>query len=184
MIGCLLISACGVSDYINRKKITTAPVYPATPETSECKFNALRMQRVQKYINRVRTSATVCGNKSYPAVAAIQWNHQLFQAAQTHSDDMAQNNFLAHQGTRGLLPRDRVSNAGYDWTRVAENIAGGLETPEQTIDQWLASKEHCENIMNPSHKEFAMACTRNNIADYRIYWTLILASRTHNTERL
>ena len=171
-----LLSACGVSDYINSKKISNAPVYEAAPKTSECEFSEIRIQRVTNYINRVRSSAQQCGKTSYSAAPTIQWNQKLSVAAKSHSDNMANNNFLDHKSPRGLAPSDRVSNAGYQWKTVAENISGGTDTPEQTIEQWLASPGHCHNLMNPAHTEFALACTRNNISDYRIYWTLVLAS--------
>ena len=176
LFGSILLSSCGVSDYINRKKITSAPVYKAPPQTSECNFNSRRIERVTSYLNKIRSTTQVCGGKPYTAAATVHWNNKLSIAAKDHSNDMAENNFLDHKGSRGLVPSDRVSNTNYDWKTVAENIAGGADTPEQTIEQWLTSPGHCHNIMNPAHSEFALACTRNNISDYRIYWTLVLAS--------
>jgi len=172
----LLMYSCGVSDYINRKKISNAPVYKAEPKTSECDFSSLRIQRVTSYINRVRATAQICGDNSYAAAPAVRWNNKLSIAAKNHSDDMAEKNFFSHKGSHGLVPSDRVANADYDWKTVAENISGGTDTPELAIEQWLASPGHCHNIMNPAHTEYALACTRNNISDYRIYWTLVLAS--------
>jgi len=170
------ISACGVSDYINSKKIASAPKYAAPEKTSECEFSDRRIQRVSSYLNQIRSTEQQCGNTPYNQAPTIKWNSKLATAAKVHSDDMAENNLFNHEGSHGLLPRDRVSNAGYDWKTTAENIAGGADTPEQVIEQWLASPGHCHNIMNSSHTEFALACTRNNISDYRIYWTLVLAS--------
>lgn len=172
----LFISSCGVSDYINSRKITKAPVYKEPPKTSQCDFSELRIQRVISYINALRSQSRVCGEKSYPAAPAISWNNKLSLAALTHSDDMADNNFFAHKGSSGLSASERVSNANYNWKTVAENIAGGTDTPEQTLDQWMASPGHCHNLMNSDHTEFGLACTRNNLSDYRVYWTLVLAS--------
>ena len=92
---------------------------------------------------------------------------------------MADNNFLTHDGSHGLILGERVANEGYDWKSVAENIAGGTDTPEQTIEFWLSSPGHCQNLMNAIHTQFGLACTRNNISDYRIYWTMVLASPRH-----
>tara|TARA_R110002049_G_scaffold2743_3_gene21061 strand:+ start:110675 stop:111256 length:582 start_codon:yes stop_codon:yes gene_type:complete len=173
----LVISSCGVSDYINNKKIANAPVYKSPLKTSECDFNELRVKRVVNYINAMRAQARTCGNTSYPTAPAIKWNNSLSIAAKTHADDMAKNNFFRHKGSLGLIASDRVSNAGYNWKTVAENIAGGTETPEQTIDQWLLSAGHCHNLMNKMHTDIGLACTRNDLSDYRIYWTLVLASQ-------
>ncbi len=172
----LTISACGVSDYINSKKIANAPVYKTPAKTSECEFSQLRIQRVVKYINAMRAQPRVCGDKAYSSAPEIKWSNQLANAAVSHSDDMANNNFFNHKGTLGLIASDRVSNAGYNWKTVAENIAAGTDTPEQTIDQWVISAGHCHNLMNHLHTDIGLACIRNNLSDYRIYWTLILAS--------
>lgn len=176
IISSFALYSCGVSDYINSKKIANAPSFVSPVKTSECEFNERRIQRVSNYLNKIRSSKRLCGSENYPAVPAINWNHNLYIAAKSHSDDMAENNFFNHKNSRGLSPSDRVTNADYDWRSVAENIAGGENTPEQTFEQWLASPGHCHNLMSSSHTEFALACTRNNISDYRIYWTLVLAS--------
>ena len=180
----MAISACGVSDYINSKKIANAPVYKAPAKTSECEFNQLRIKRVLNYINALRAQPRICGDKSYSSAPEIKWNNKLANAAVSHSDDMANNNFFKHKGTLGLIASDRVSNAGYDWKTVAENIAAGTDTPEQTIDQWVISAEHCHNLMNNAHTEIGLACTRNNLSDYRIYWTLVLASSSSSSVSL
>ena len=174
----ILLSAggCGVSDYINSKKISNAPVYKAPPKTSECEFNELRVKRVVNYINRIRSESRSCGGKQYPAAPKITWSGTLSMAANSHSDDMADNNFFDHEGSSGLSASERLSATGYDWKTVAENISAGTDTPEQTIEQWMLSAGHCHNMMNSAHTEIGLACTRNNLSDYRIYWTLVLAS--------
>lgn len=176
LIAIHFMSGCSVSDYINSKKIANAPVYKAPPKTSECEFSELRIRRVINYVNTLRAQARTCGSKPYAAAGNVQWNRKLSAAALTHSDDMANNNFFSHKGSSGLNANDRVSNAGYDWKTVAENIAGGTDTPEQTIDQWIISAGHCHNLMNTAHTDIGLACKRNNLSDYRIYWTLVLAS--------
>ncbi len=171
-----MLSSCGVSDYINSRKIAKAPVYKEPAKTSQCEFSDLRIQRVVNYINALRSQSRICGEKTYPTAPEIMWNNKLSLAALTHSDDMASNNFFDHKGSLGLSASDRVSNAGYNWKTVAENIAGGTDTPEQTLDQWMISPGHCHNLMNSAHTEIGLACTRNNLSDYRVYWTLVLAS--------
>ncbi len=175
-----LLYSCGVGDYINSKKIANAPSYETPAKTSECDFSERRIQRVTKYLNKIRASAQLCGDTNYPIAPAIQWNHKLSIAAKSHSNDMAENDFFNHLGSAGSRPSDRVSNTGYDWKTVAENIAGGADTPEQALEQWLSSPGHCHNMMSANHREFALACTRNNISEYRIYWTLVLASPNAN----
>ena len=172
----VLINGCGVSDYINSRKISSAPTYEEPPKTSQCNFSDLRIQRVVNYINLYRSNSQVCGDKTYPAASSIRWNKKLYQAADVHSRDMAKRDFFDHTGSDGLSSSERVANVGYDWQTVAENISAGTDTPEQTIEQWIASPGHCHNIMKNAHTEIGMACKIDPLSEYKIYWTLVLAS--------
>ena len=176
------ISSCGVSDYINRKKVAKANAKLTEIEkrdsklTGKCDNNQLRVERIIKYINRARAVKRQCGDKSYAAAPAIGWNIKLFAAASLHSNDMAENNFFSHTGSNNSTTGERVTDVYYDWKAVAENISAGTITPEQTIDRWLASPGHCHNLMNPVYVEIGLACTINPDTEYEIYWTLVLAA--------
>ena len=179
----VLLGSCGVSDYVNRKKIIKATekkpvekVQVAKVASSKCEVNQLRIDRVIKYINRVRAKQQVCGDKAYAPAQAVTWNTKLFKAASEHSQDMATHNLFSHSGSDNSSTGERASAAGYDWKAVAENISGGTDTPEQTIDRWVTSPGHCHNLMNPAYTEVGMACVVNRASEYEIYWTLVLAN--------
>ena len=179
----ILLGSCGVSDYINRKKIVNAtekaPVKKETQvasvTSSKCEVNELRINRIIKYINRVRSRQHTCGDKTYAPAPAISWNSKLYLAANGHSRDMATHNLFSHTGSDNSSTGTRVTATGYNWKAVAENISGGTDTPEQTIDRWVASPGHCHNLMNPVYSEIGMACIVNRTSEYEIYWTLVLA---------
>ena len=178
----ILLSSCGVSDYINRKKIVKANTKISTEQSaqpatsSKCEASDSRKDRIVKYINQARSEEQLCGNKTYEAAPLIVWNTDLFNAAKLHSNDMAQHNIFSHTGSDHSTTGKRVTQVGYDWKAVAENISAGTDTPEQTVDRWLTSPGHCHNLMNPVYTEFGLACTINPDADYQIYWTLVLAT--------
>ncbi len=175
-IAALLLSSCGVSDYINSKKISRAPVYKAPAKSSQCEISEQRIKRTVNYINSIRAIPQNCGGKEYDQTNDISWNEALYNAAFIHSQDMAQNSNLSHTGSNNSLAGIRISSVGYKWRSVAENISGGTETPEQTIDRWMASSGHCHNIMNPAYTEIGMACASEKSSEYGVYWTLVLAS--------
>ena len=181
VIFAVLVSSCGVSDYINRKKITKAvKKEPIKKEqavkvtSSKCDSSEVRINRMVKYINRARAKKRNCGDEIYSPVQAVSWNTLLYNAASVHAQDMATHNLFSHTGSDNSSTGDRVSDTGYDWKAVAENISGGTDTPEQTIDRWLASPRHCHNIMNAIYTEIGMACVVNHASEYEIYWTLVL----------
>lgn len=96
-------------------------------------------------INQARASANL------PALTA---NPQLMSSAQTHSVDMACNNYLGHTGTDGSWIGDRIKAAGYITNSYEEIIAIG--TPKNAMDQWAADAPHWEVVLNPTVTEFGV----------------------------
>jgi uncharacterized protein YkwD len=47
----------------------------------------------------------------------------------------------------------RISDAGLVWQRAGENIATGFVTPRAVVTAWMASVDHCQNILNPSYAD-------------------------------
>jgi len=126
-------------------------------------------------VNNARSQPRECGSESYPATAALSWHCTLEDVAYAHSRDMGDNNFFSHKGSDGLSVGDRVSNAGYDWSAVGENIAAGQQTIDMVMAVWLDSPGHCANIMSSVYTEFGAASYSVDGSDYPIYWTQVFA---------
>ena len=52
---------------------------------------------------------------------------------------------------------------GLKFKRAGENVAGGIETPEEVMEGWMNSKGHRENILDPKF-------TKIGIGRYGNYW--------------
>ena len=89
---------------------------------------------------------------------------------------MAANNFFSHEGRDGRFADARIDATGYQWERVGENLAAGSGSPEQAVEGWLASPEHCANLMNPAFTEMGAAYVTNPDADVIIYWTQVFGT--------
>ena len=63
----------------------------------------------------------------------------------------------------------RVNNAGYLWSWIAENILNGESSVDRTMQGWLNSPGHCLNIMNANAKDVGSANKGK-------YWTQVFAS--------
>lgn len=122
-------------------------------------------------INDARAGDRSCGDEFKPAVAPLAWNCTIAEAAQGHSEDMADNNFFSHTGSDGLGIAERLNNAGYEWSAAAENIAAGQESVQQVMQAWLDSPGHCVNIMGQNYTEVGAALAENEESEYRLYWT-------------
>ena len=127
-------------------------------------------------INDVRRQPRACGPSNLPAASALSWHCTLGEVALQHSRDMGDTNFLNHIGSDGLSPGDRVTNAGYDWSAIAENIAAGQQSIEAVLADWLESAGHCSNIMGAAYTEFGSASYAVEGSDYPIYWTQVFAA--------
>jgi hypothetical protein len=57
-----------------------------------------------------------------PPAQPLALNAQLITAARRHSQDMFENSFQGHTGTDGTQPRDRVTQSGYSWQSIGENV--------------------------------------------------------------
>jgi uncharacterized protein YkwD len=107
----------------------------------------------------------------------LQFNAQLNNAAQSHSQDMALGDYFSHTGSNGSLVSDRALGAGYKYSYVGENIAAGQVTPQEVVEAWMNSPGHKANIMNPYFQEIGIGYyyldmysdTGNN--NFNHYWT-------------
>ncbi|KAA0941725.1 MULTISPECIES: CAP domain-containing protein [unclassified Pseudomonas] len=128
-------------------------------------------QQVLEMINAARNQPRQCGGQAFAATKPLAWNTQLASAADSHSRNMANNNFFDHLDRDGRTPGDRAELAGYIGQAISENIAAGLDTPRKVVDGWLASPGHCANLMNPQLRELGAAYGLDPKSDAGIYWT-------------
>ncbi|MEB3343107.1 CAP domain-containing protein [Okeania sp.] len=80
----------------------------------------------------------------------------LNQAAQTHSENMALQDFFDHIGLDGSSAGDRIEATGYEFLAWAENIAAGQQTPEEVVEGWMNSDGHRANILAPDLEEIGV----------------------------
>jgi uncharacterized protein YkwD len=57
------------------------------------------------------------------------------------------------QFTHGNNFAGRISAVGYNWQTAGENIATGFTTPRQVVAAWMASPDHCRNILDPNFRD-------------------------------
>ena len=130
--------------------------------------------QVLRLVNEARGHARTCGTQQFQPAAPVEWNATLASAALHHSTDMAKRNYFAHKAPDGRVVDDRAAAAGYDWQHIAENIAAGQGSPAQAVAGWLASPNHCVNVMGPEFTEMGAAYAINQRSDTRIYWAQVL----------
>jgi len=142
---------------------------PAAP-TPDSYIDAQKIPEIVDLINDVRRKGRRCGKKYYPAAKPVAWNEQLAEAALSHSRDMVVRGYFEHDNPDGMTPGHRAIAAGYIWTAIGENIAKDSDSPLKTVEVWVKSPGHCENMMDRRMAEIGAARAVN-------YWTLVLGRR-------
>jgi len=105
---------------------------------------------------------------------------RLMVAAKRHNLDIARYALMQHTGTDCSQLADRVWDAGYTWTKIAENLAGGNESAVTTMRQWTGSSRHLMQMTLPGMTEAGIAYDFNpspprSGIPIKHFWTLILA---------
>ncbi|TVP44740.1 MAG: CAP domain-containing protein [Gemmatimonadales bacterium] len=130
--------------------------------------------RWESLLNGVRAQPRDCGGDPYAAAPPLRWDPRLGTAARGHSRDMATTRTLNHAGSDGRTPWDRIAAAGYEFSAVAENVAGGQPDARAAVESWIRSPGHCVNLMNPAFRDFGAAGERGS--NGTMYWTLKLGA--------
>lgn len=113
-------------------------------------------------------------------LSPVTLQDNLTSAAQTHSVNMALQDFFSHTGQDGSSFSDRVSRTGYNWSRVTENIAAGYNTASSVVEGWMNSPGHRANILDANVTQMGIGykflSTDTGSVNYGHYWTQVFAS--------
>jgi uncharacterized protein YkwD len=98
-------------------------------------------------------------DKELPALAL---SPALSKIARAHSENMAHQGKMEHK-LDGKEAVDRLRDAGYMFTKVAENIAEGEEGVElaKIMKAWMDSEGHRKNILHPECSEIGVGIARD-----------------------
>ena len=69
----------------------------------------------------------------------------------------------------------RVTEAGYRWSAVGENIAAGQKSVDEVVAGWLSSPGHCANIMKAEFTAMGAARVEASDPRYSPLWTQVFA---------
>lgn len=147
--------------------IVVAQPFTTPPERDAAAIGRL----VLALTNQARAHPRTCGSQRFPGVPPLSLASALTHAARAHARDMAVHAFFSHTGSDGSTPGERATRSGYRWSMVGENIASGVRTPRAAVAGWLASPEHCANIMTPGFRAMGVAFAVNPADAAVIVWT-------------
>lgn len=131
---------------------------------------------VLEQTNLKRSESQDCGvHGRQSAAGSLQLNAELLIAAQIHAEDMAEGQFLAHEGSDGSSPFARADRAGYPGQSVGENVARGYANPASVVEGWKNSDGHCINMMNGTYTELGVGHAR--ASDGEQFWVQLFGNQ-------
>lgn len=131
--------------------------------------------RALQLVNEARARGAHCGAQSFGPAPPLTLSGTLADVALGHAADMAVNDYFEHRDLSGQSPADRVRASGYQEKLVGENIAYGPKSVEEVVQGWLASPDHCENIMDPRFAQMGIALAPGRAARRGLFWVQLLA---------
>ena len=148
----------------NTPKPPTA-TFTATSSVCVPSGNAAYEDQVITLINQERAAE---------GLPALTKNSKLTTAARRHSTDMACTDTWSHTGSDGSEPWDRVTDAGYSWSRVTENIAASTSqyfSPASVVNLWMNSPGHKKNILDANVIHIGVGFRYEDNGGYDAYYT-------------
>ena len=107
-------------------------------------------QLVLEYINRARANPVAEGQRlgidiheglSDPTLVGprppLAMNPILLNIATAHTQDMYNQNYFSHNDPNGTTPFDRMTHAGYNYAMAGENMAGGVDTTSNQLEDFM-----------------------------------------------
>ncbi len=91
------------------------------------------------------------------SLAGLQISEQLSKAAFLKAQNMYSEQYWAHVSPSGIQPWKWFGDVGYNYSYAGENLAKNYPSAQVTVDAWMKSPTHRENIMNKEYTEVGFA---------------------------
>jgi uncharacterized protein YkwD len=164
LAGTLFLAGCpSAGDFEDATPVAGMTVEGLGGRSAGCAAPANKDALVARVVELVNQERTKRG------LNPVTLNPTLCRIADDYACEMITKGFFDHTDPDGLGPGQRAINAGYIFLAIGENLAGGQNSPEQAMKEWMNSKEgHRENILAPQWREIGVAVRLGGI--YGIYW--------------
>lgn len=109
--------------------------------------------------------------RTYMGLSNLQWESKAEAAARGHSQDMADNNYFAHNSQDGTRFSARLQAEGISYRSCGENICAGSGDAIYMVIGWIGSSGHRDGILTTGFKYIGVGVAYNTSAKWMIYGT-------------
>jgi uncharacterized protein YkwD len=107
-------------------------------------------------------------------VGPLRLNSMLGEAADVRAYESYVN--FSHTRTNGSRFSTAITEVGYNWSYVGENLAAGNRSVLASFNQWMNSQGHYENMIRPEYEFMGVGYYENLNGIYRYYWVQLFSS--------
>ncbi len=122
------------------------------PHTGGCPNTLTPARRAPSYVIRTAVLCLLNRDRHARGLPRLIESSALDDSAQHWATYLV----ATHQFTHGTNFAGRLSAAGYRWQTAGENIATGYGTARGVVAAWMASPDHCRNILDPSFRNIGV----------------------------
>ena len=168
--------------------VTRAMEFDAKRKTGEIYYDTVKKQYVEKVYSipesppvamvdsfATKTITLVNKERQTKQVAKLSHDKALSAIAQKKAEDMANNNYFAHQSPTFGSVGQMLDRFKYDWTAYGENIAKGYTTADSVVAGWVNSPGHYKNIMERTFTNIGSGYATDK--DGTTYWVHIFSKK-------
>lgn len=148
--------------FINTDKQTYTPTEPPTPTEAPTEPD-----RSKEYVERIAELVNEERAKKNLSPVTINWT--LTDAAMLRAKEISEE--FSHTRPDGTKCWTALEEYNISYMRAAENIAAGSSTPEATMNQWINSEGHYNNLMKPDVTEIGVGYYYDPGSEYGYYWS-------------
>lgn len=142
--------------------------------------DAADLARAVHRLNELRQHADAPCVGSGSDRQVLSWNSRLAASAQQQASDLALRDLLSHVDAQQRGLGARLRQAGYAAAGAGENLAAGQTDFDDTLQAWLASPQHCANLMQAEFRDVGLSCVQRRGSRYERFWVAHLGTPVRN----
>lgn len=164
LLGTLFLAGCpSAGDFEDTTPVAGMIVEGSSARVVGCAVPPNKEALVNRMVELVNQERTKRG------LQAVTLSPTLCKIADEYACEMIIKGFFDHTSPDGQGPGQRAINAGYMFLAIGENLAGGQNSPEWAMKEWMNSREgHRENILATQWREIGVAVRLGGI--HGVYW--------------
>jgi hypothetical protein len=93
----------------------------------------------------------------------VTHNSDLARAAKAKGEDMLAKDYWAHVAPDGTEPWKFFADVSYKYKYAGENLARDFSDPQSSVEAWMASTSHRENMLSAKYKEIGVAVVEGDL---------------------